>query len=107
MPLTQKDIAHTPIHEQLETLLEKYDGRAAIQFDPVPKIARLQAKGYLLGTDHKLRPGLTSKSVNAPWIYVRHNEKLTCTMCQEVMFNTFNNTVSVRIFSKIDTGFTT
>jgi len=85
---TIEEAAITPLHQRLDYLKEKYDGLLAIQFDIVPRIMSLFSKGYIVGNDGKIRPALESKNVEVPWIYVRHNDKLTCKFSTEVLFQT-------------------
>lgn len=73
----------------LQKLIHDYDGRAIVAYDIVPKIQRLLASGYVLRKDGKIAPAITSKAIDAPWIYTRPRHGLQCSMCHEILFGTF------------------
>lgn len=70
----------------IDKIVKDYDGRQAIAFDIVPKILPLIAKGYVLTKEGKLKPGLETKAVDAPWIYTRIEETLPCAFTSGILF---------------------
>ena len=73
----------------IKKIIKESDGRSALMFDVVPLIKPLLNRGYIVRKDGKISPAIRSKSVDAPWVYVRHKKDLPCSFCTEVLFNTF------------------
>jgi len=74
----------------MNTLAQDYNGNNIINYDPVPLIMPLLQKGYVVREDGKVVPGITSKAVDMPWIYVRHKEDINCGFSTDILFNSFN-----------------